>query len=122
MHGDIKPGNIMISDDDRGAESILVDFGISAETGMHTPAYVPPEILEGTRGAGVDTAAAISGDTYSLALVVLEMLTLHRYFDLMGRGDGYGTRTISELGPRRCTPMTRTCTRSSAPCWPGRWP
>jgi hypothetical protein len=56
VHRDLKPGNVMISDDDGGP--VVIDFGIAnttdgtklTQTGivMGTPGYLAPEVIEGT--------------------------------------------------------------------------
>jgi hypothetical protein len=55
VHRDLKPGNVMISDDDGGP--VVIDFGIAnltdgtrlTQTGivMGTPGYLAPEVIEG---------------------------------------------------------------------------
>jgi tRNA A-37 threonylcarbamoyl transferase component Bud32 len=73
VHRDVKPANVMLTDD--GAK--LVDFGISAVAGdtsdeseevLGTPAYLAPERLRGR-----PTTAAT--DVYALGLVLYKMLT-----------------------------------------------
>ena len=78
IHRDIKPGNILISNQ---GEVKLADFGIATsadETGdgltqdgtmLGTPAYIPPEQIENAKD--VDRRA----DIYSLGVVLYEMLT-----------------------------------------------
>ncbi len=81
VHRDVKPGNIMLGKDGR---VWLTDFGIArligddahhTRTGMTigSPAYLAPEQV---RGLEVTPAA----DVYSLALVLLEMLTGRRAY------------------------------------------
>ncbi len=75
VHGDIKPANILIGDDDR---VVLVDFGLARmeylardeelESRLGTPGYAAPEILE---GGLVDERA----DLYGLGLTLFEALT-----------------------------------------------
>ena len=82
VHRDVKPQNILISNDEEGA--VLTDFGLvraMATSGMTTtgsflgtPAYMAPEIWEGK-----DATAAT--DQYALACVLVEMLTGKVLFD-----------------------------------------
>jgi serine/threonine protein kinase len=76
VHRDVKPGNVLFTS---GNEPVLSDFGIakleSADTSrtrtgavIGSPKYMAPEQLSGL-------AATDRVDVYSLALVVLEMLT-----------------------------------------------
>jgi serine/threonine-protein kinase len=79
VHRDLKPANVML--DGRGRARIT-DFGLAAlasdlEEGRSlagTPAYLPPEQLEGG-------AATARGDLYSLGLVLFELLTGKRPFE-----------------------------------------
>lgn len=90
LHCDVKPGNILATDDGRWK---LADFGIARSTGlalgggmltsgagpedtvagtvMGTPAYLPPERLCGQ-------AATESADVFSLGVVLYEALTGRR--------------------------------------------
>lgn len=77
VHGDVKPSNIMLAPDPihPGEENArLIDFGIAHPLDRQpnvrsgTPRYMAPEVLRGGR-------ATPRSDTYSLALVVLELLT-----------------------------------------------
>jgi serine/threonine protein kinase len=81
VHRDIKPGNVLLAEDDR---ALLTDFGIArlmsdsarhTATGMTigTAAYLSPEQV---RGDEVTPAA----DVYSLGLVLLEALTGERAY------------------------------------------
>jgi len=75
IHRDVRPANILVSDDDAPR---LVDFGIArvallttmTRTGaiLGTPGYQPPELLRGER---VDLRA----DLYGVGLTLFEMLT-----------------------------------------------
>ena len=74
VHRDVKPENIMVTDD---GKLVLTDFGIARRddrtrdlTGqgiiIGTPAYIAPEVWQGVK-------ACPSSDVYSAALVVYEM-------------------------------------------------
>ena len=72
-HGDVKPGNLMLS----GAEGLkFIDFGIARAAASRTapshgtPEYIAPEVASGDSvGLGVDN--------YALGLVLYEALTAH---------------------------------------------
>ncbi len=100
-HRDVKPANVVISADGRAA---LVDFGLALEagaarltgTGYLSPAtiyYAPPEWIDEADGS------ACRWDVYSLGLVLLELLTDERAFDLSS-GDRFG-RTIAGFFMRK---------------------
>ena len=71
VHLDLKPGNIMIGDND---DIKVLDFGISAEEGeknykvMGSPLYMSPEQI---KGSGID----IRSDIYSLGVTLYQMVT-----------------------------------------------
>lgn len=86
IHRDIKPGNIMVLDDDRDGKLRIkvLDFGIATvldnvennNTLMTqqgnirgTPAYMAPELFTG------DVRASVESDLYAVGLVLLECLT-----------------------------------------------
>jgi serine/threonine protein kinase len=92
VHGDFKPGNVMLVSGPDGIRAVVTDFGLalraikaatdhslttaswaSAETGESrhlygTPAYMAPEQMEGQ-------PASTASDVYSLGLVIYEMVT-----------------------------------------------
>ncbi len=73
IHGDIKPSNVMVSQD--GAIK-LIDFGLSRRDGDHRPGggtrgYMAPEIAS---GRGHHSAS----DIYAFAVLMLELLTDER--------------------------------------------
>ena len=75
IHGDLKPGNIIISDD---GCAHLVDFGVAQRPAMFspkmgTPEYMAPEQIQGDR---VDSRT----DLYALGAVLYEMVTGARPF------------------------------------------
>ena len=79
VHGDLKPANIVVVEQDGAAQVKIIDFGIARDRGgpekdqapaMGTPAYMSPERLM-TAGDGGD----IRSDVYALGVVFYEMLT-----------------------------------------------
>ncbi|MBN2069228.1 MAG: serine/threonine protein kinase [Opitutales bacterium] len=91
IHGDIKPANILVSQQDGAAIPKVIDFGIARATKPHlfdkspfegiekpmgTPAYMSPEQME-MNGYDVDTRS----DIYSLGILLYELLTGRTPFD-----------------------------------------
>jgi len=75
IHGDLKPGNIIISDD---GNPRVIDFGIAHRPAMFspklgTPEYMAPEQIQGDR---VDART----DVYTLGVMLYEMVTGVRPF------------------------------------------
>ena len=96
VHGDIKPGNLLVPAD--GGQVRLADFGVArrisgdADLATHaTPEYVSPEVVAG----GKPSPAA---DVYALGIVLFELLCGRSPF----RG-GPPTQVLSRHG--RCTPV-----------------
>ena len=70
IHGDLKPDNILVADDDGDLRPVLIDFGLTERRGAATlrgatPAYMAPELLAG----GKPDAAS---DLYAFGLTVLQ--------------------------------------------------
>ncbi len=77
LHRDLNPTNILLT---AGDEPVILGFGLARREGtarlttdgqvLGTPAYLAPEHL-----SGVASAQGISGDIYSLGVLLYEMLT-----------------------------------------------
>jgi serine/threonine-protein kinase len=104
VHRDLKPSNVIVGPDGRPR---LLDFGVSKlldpeETGTRitrstpwvTPAYASPEQF---RGEPVGTLC----DVYALGVILYELLSGIRPYDLDGRTPAEMERLICELEPPR---------------------
>ncbi|WP_374456007.1 serine/threonine-protein kinase [Nocardioides sp.] len=100
VHRDVKPGNIMVGDDDHAK---LADFGIArsgtdaalTQTGFITgsPAYLAPEVASGS-------PAAPASDVWSLGGTLLYALTGRPPYDVSGNVMGGLYRIVHEDPPR----------------------
>jgi serine/threonine protein kinase len=103
VHRDVKPGNIMISDD---GSPHLIDFGIAkapameaftlgwSSPNMGTPEYMSPEQIRGDR---VDAQT----DIYSLGVVLYEIVTGTRPFQGATTDEIFNARLAGDPRPPR---------------------
>ncbi len=113
VHGDIKPGNVMITPD---GEARLLDFGFarpaksaneahdSGSIVAYTPAWSSCEVLEGL-------APTTQDDIFSLALIGYRLLTGHRAFEgadaLQAESAGLSPVAVASLPRRRREALER---------------
>ena len=82
VHRDIKPGNMMVEETERGVHVTLMDFGLAKAMGsssaltstgtlLGTPEYMAPEQADPSRAAEVGPAT----DCYALGIVAYQTLT-----------------------------------------------
>ena len=122
IHRDIKPSNVLVSEQDGRPSPRVIDFGIAKATGLSdetrsrvtdhahaigTPEYMAPE--QADAGAlDVDTRA----DVYSLGVLLYELLTGTRPFELAAMGEG---GYLQLIGAIRETPPQKPSTRAATP-------
>ncbi len=115
VHRDLKPSNILVTP---AGEVKLLDFGIAkvisqtiggarprgtaTQLGLMTPDYASPEQF---RGEQVTTAT----DVYSLGVVLYELLTGARPYDLTGLRLDEMLRAVCETGPPRPSQAIADC-------------
>ncbi|MEO0559378.1 MAG: serine/threonine-protein kinase [Bacteroidota bacterium] len=113
VHRDLKPDHVLVTDGTAGRTQVkLLDFGVAkllesteedevlTRTGgaPHTPQYAAPEQLVG----GAITTAT---DVYALGLILYELLTEHRAYDLRGLAPSDQMPLVTTTMPDR--PSTR---------------
>ena len=106
VHRDLKPAHILVTEAEGDPRVKLLDFGIGklldgSDDGLThtgggplTPQYASPEQLI---GAEVTTAT----DVYSLGVVLYELLTGRRPYDLSGLAPSQALRVVAETVPIR---------------------
>jgi tRNA A-37 threonylcarbamoyl transferase component Bud32/tetratricopeptide (TPR) repeat protein len=113
IHRDLKPTNVLVSEDDAAPRLRIIDFGIASTLGdgecsghgvraIGTPRYMSPE--QAGAGGPVDTRA----DIYAMGVILCELLT--------GRTPRPpATGDASRSGPVAATPPSRLIDGADAP-------
>jgi serine/threonine-protein kinase len=124
VHRDLKPSNILVTEDDDGRPQVkLLDFGIAklisddaldapglTRTGMRvlTPEYAAPEQV---RGEPISAAT----DVYALGVLLYELLTGQRPYDVTGPSAFETEQAILTTEPERpSTAVSRATTETEA--------
>jgi len=122
IHRDLKPSNVLVTLHDGEPVPKVIDFGIAKAIDQRltertlftefrqmigTPEYMAPEQAE-LSGLDIDTRA----DIYSLGVLLYELLTGTKPFDLKAKAFDEILRTIRETDPPR--PSTRVSTLGDA--------
>jgi tRNA A-37 threonylcarbamoyl transferase component Bud32 len=118
VHGDVKPGNILLTDDDTAK---LTDFGIARATrpgvtmtdlGLlcGTPAYLPPEVARGEEPSAASDVFSLGASLYAA------VEGMSPYGDADDALVVYGRARGAELMPcRRAGPLTPVLRRMLSP-------
>jgi serine/threonine protein kinase len=88
-HRDLKPANVMWLP--RENQWTLIDFGCAAKVGKETPlsftmAYAAPEVIGAWQSGQKSILAAEEQDSWSLGVMVFELLTGRPAFDMFKQG------------------------------------